>query len=104
MIFAAQITGLVRASGCDLILIRDPRDVESALVEPARTVIVDLNAAGEDPVGLIRRIVGREHAPRVVAYVAHVQAELAAAARTAGAAEVLARSAVRERLPGILAQ
>jgi DNA-binding NarL/FixJ family response regulator len=103
MIFAARITGLARAAGCDLTLIRDPREVEPALAEPAATVIVDLNAAGGDPVNLIRRILGRDHPPQVVAYVSHVQADLAAAARDAGAAEVLARSAVQDRLPRILA-
>jgi DNA-binding NarL/FixJ family response regulator len=103
MIFAARITGLARAAGCDLTLIRDPRAVEPALAEPAATVIVDLNAAGDDPVNLIRRILDRDHPPQVVAYLSHVQADLAAAARAAGASEVLARSAVQDRLPRILA-
>ena len=72
------------------------------LLEPRpRLVIVDLNARAQ-PVEAIRKV--REAAPevRVVAFLSHVQRDLAEAARSAGCEEVMPRSMFTQRLAEIL--
>jgi DNA-binding NarL/FixJ family response regulator len=65
-------------------------------------VIVDLNSSGVDGVAAVRAAKGHASGPRVVAFLSHLQAELAAAARAAGADQVMARSAFVERLPELV--
>ena len=70
----------------------------------AQLVIIDLGADGFDALQAID--ICRQHSPspRVVAFASHVQGELIAAARKAGADEVLARSAFVGKLPALLGQ
>ena len=72
--------------------------------EPPALLIVDLNAAGAQPLETISQI--KQHpslrAVPVVAYLSHVQAELERAARAAGADTVLPRSKFTRQLPDLL--
>ena len=102
MIFATKIGGTASAVGCDLKVVRGPQQVSEQLDDTATTVIVDLGAAGPDPVGLIRELRERHAALRIVAYGSHVDTAVSEAARGAGADEVLPRSAFSGRLPEIL--
>lgn len=65
-----------------------------------RLVIVDLDAP--DAIEAVRTAAAHASRPRVVAFVSHVRGDLAAAAREAGAGEVLARSAFVGRLPALV--
>lgn len=102
LVFDSKIRAAAAAAGVALKMARTPADVLAALPE-AKGVILDLGAlrAG-DPVPLIETI--RQQCPElpVVAFLSHVEVELAAAARSAGATEVLPRSAFVQRLPDIL--
>lgn len=103
LIFATKIRSTAQAVGAVVELVRDRPGLESAATSgPVDQVLLDLNATGLDPASAVaaaRAIPGR---PKIVAYLSHVQADLAAAARAAGADEVLARSAFSERLPSLL--
>jgi DNA-binding NarL/FixJ family response regulator len=77
-------------------------DVLLSLVEPpTRLVIIDLNARNQ-PVATIERIRATQKELRVVAFLSHVQIDLAAQARAAGCAEVLPRSVFTQNLAAIL--
>jgi DNA-binding NarL/FixJ family response regulator len=72
------------------------------LLEPRpRLVIVDLNARAQ-PVEAIRQVRAADAEVRVVAFLSHVQRELAEEARAAGCEEVMPRSVFTQRLAEIL--
>lgn len=77
-------------------------DALAALLEPpTKLVIVDLNARNQ-PLQAIERVHAEQNGVRVVAFLSHVQTELAAQARAAGCKEVLPRSSFTQNLPAIL--
>jgi len=72
------------------------------LLDPAtKLVIVDLNARSE-PLVVIQRLRAAEENLRVVAFLSHVQRELAAQAQAAGCDEVMPRSQFTQNLSSIL--
>ncbi len=77
-------------------------DALMALLESApKLVIVDLNARSQ-PIQAIERLRAEKNGTRVVAFLSHVQTELAAQARAAGCDEVMPRSAFTQNLAAIL--
>lgn len=105
LLFSTKITSTGQALGVPVAVARSVDALAAKLGEVAegdsRLVIVDLNASG-DPLEAIRRMKALPTPPKVIAYVSHVQADLAAAAKTAGADEVMPRSAFSMNLPAIL--
>jgi len=71
------------------------------LEPPTKLVIVDLNAKS-DPLATIERVRATQKELPVVAFLSHVQTELAAKARTAGSTEVIPRSVFTQNLARIL--
>jgi len=71
------------------------------LDSPTKLVIVDLNARSQ-PVATIEQLRATHQELRVVAFLSHVQTELAAQARAAGSSDVLPRSAFTQNLAAIL--
>jgi DNA-binding NarL/FixJ family response regulator len=72
------------------------------LLDPRpRLVIVDLNARAQ-PLDAIRKVRAADAQVRVVAFLSHVQRELAEQARSAGCEEVMPRSAFTQNLAEIL--
>lgn len=101
LIFSTKITSTAQALGAKVRVVRNPDTLRVRLAEsPAAAVIIDLNADG-DPIEAVRATREVEPPPHTIAYLSHVQTELAEAAREAGADEVLPRSAFVERLPGL---
>jgi len=86
------------------------RSADAALAEmrkgPPSLVILDLNNARANPLGLVGSMKQDQALSSIptVGYVSHVQTELIEAARKAGVAEVMARSAFTERLGEILSR
>ncbi len=68
-----------------------------------RLIIVDLNARS-GPVEAVERLRAAGCAAPVVAFLSHVQTELAERARAAGCDEVMPRSSFTKNLPAILAR
>ncbi len=78
-------------------------DALQALLNPApKLLIVDLNSRNE-PIATIQRLRAEKNDVRVVGFLSHVQADLAAQARAAGCDEVMPRSAFTQNLATILA-
>jgi DNA-binding NarL/FixJ family response regulator len=77
-------------------------DALLTLLDPApKLVIVDLNAHSQ-PIQAIERVRAGQNGVRVVAFLSHVQTELAAQARAAGCDEVMPRSSFTQNLSAIL--
>lgn len=68
---------------------------------PTKLVIIDLNAHGS-PVATIEHLRATQKGLRVVAFLSHVQTELAAMARAAGCTDILPRSLFTRNLAAIL--
>jgi CheY-like chemotaxis protein len=73
----------------------------SLLDPPTKLVIIDLNARSS-PLATIERVRATQKELPVVAFLSHVQTELAAAARAAGCTDVLPRSVFTQNLAAIL--
>lgn len=108
LIFATKITGTGKALNRpvsvarSLVALHQQLDALPSGLPEVPLLIVDLNVTGPDPIAAIS--IARSHpaAPHIVAYLSHIQADLAQKARIAGAHEILARSAFVEKLPMIL--
>jgi DNA-binding NarL/FixJ family response regulator len=77
--------------------------VERLSAAPGGTLIIDLAVTAVDPLAAIRTAKAMPNPPRIIGFLSHVEAELAAAAQAAGADLVLPRSAFTARLPALLA-
>jgi len=103
LIFSTKIASTARAMGVEIQIVRSLEALGNCLRGGAVDLtLIDLNAAGDDPIQALRLTREVSPATRTVAYLSHVQTELADAARQAGADEVLPRSAFSTRLPALL--
>jgi DNA-binding NarL/FixJ family response regulator len=68
---------------------------------PTKLVIIDLNARSS-PMATIEHLRATQKELRVVAFLSHVQTELAATARAAGCTDILPRSLFTRNLVAIL--
>jgi DNA-binding NarL/FixJ family response regulator len=108
LIFSTKITGTAKSLGRPFAVARSLEKLRDLLAANASAlVIIDLAATGIDPLDAIRlaKTPPAPDAPKakVVTFLSHLQTDLAAAARQAGADQVLARSAFTIQLPHILA-
>jgi DNA-binding NarL/FixJ family response regulator len=106
LFFLAKMTETARHAGADLKTVADAGAfLREAAANPAATLLLDLNARG-NPLAAIARL--RQDAPpaaphrRVIAFLSHVQTDLAEQARAAGCDEVMPRSKFTMELPRIL--
>jgi len=103
LIFATKIRSTAEVLGVSVELVRNIAGLVAAAGRgPIRRVIIDLNAEGLDAAAAIATAKGLPGRPHVIAYLSHVQTELARIAGSAGADEVMPRSAFSGRLPEIL--
>lgn len=109
LLFQSRIEGVARALAQDVRVCRDARSASATLSEAvaadrAAAVIVDMSADQGEPLELLRTARGLSPEIRCIAFVSHVRDDLMAAARDAGADEVLSRSAFAAQLPDLLRQ
>ena len=100
LIFETKIRSTAKALGIDTKVVRSSAVLAAELDETRPSLlIVDLNTAGVDAVAT-----GNVHTPRpyVVAFVSHVDQDLAKQAVEAGADQVMPRSRFTAELPRIL--
>lgn len=103
MMFESRLRAAAGAAGTPLVVVRGLAALGEALsVHPGCRVIVDMDTESVDVVEAVRSAKAAPGAPRVVAYLSHVRQDLAAAAREAGADEVLPRSQFVQRLPDLI--
>ena len=77
-------------------------DALMGLLNPApKLLIVDLNARSQ-PLAAIQRLRAEKNGVRIIAFLSHVQRELAEQAQAAGCDEVMPRSSFTQNLAAIL--
>lgn len=105
LLFSSKIRAVAKNAGVDVTFARTPAEIlDRARALTPDLVIFDLNSAKADPVHTIAAL---KQDPaiasiRTIGFVSHVDAPTIAAARGAGADEVLARSAFAAQLAEIL--
>lgn len=103
LFFRAKLVETARHTGVELACFATPDDlVEEALAHPPALVVVDLNGA-HNPLHAVERLAPGNSMP-LIAFVSHVQKDLAERARLAGCTEVMPRSQFSKELPVILAR
>ena len=101
LIFQTKITATAEQLGIAVRVLRASDGIAESVAD-ACGLIVDLNLSTGDALDALRQARSALPALPVVAYCAHVQTDLAAAARAAGADEVMPKSAFTEQLPEVL--
>ena len=106
LLFLSRIREAARAAGIEVRAVRGASDLLSAARQDGRLVLVDADSERlpwEAAVAALRAEPETAALP-VIAFVSHVRADRAEAARAAGASRVLARSAFVNQLPELVAQ
>jgi DNA-binding NarL/FixJ family response regulator len=105
LLFSSKIRATAKQAGVELAFARSPEEI----LERARTIhptlaIFDLNSGKTDPIATIGALKQDPAlaAIRTIGFASHVHADLIAAARRAGADQVVARSAFAGNLAEIL--
>jgi len=101
LFFQMKVLETAKHLGIEFKVATSPDALLQLLDPPTKLVIVDLNSRNQ-PVATIQRLRATQKELRVVAFLSHVQTELAAQARAAGCSEVMPRSAFTQNLAAIL--
>jgi len=101
LFFQMKVAETAKQLGVEFKVASNANALINLLDPPTKLVIVDLNSRNQ-PVATIERLRATQKELRVVAFLSHVQAELAAQARSAGCTEVMPRSAFTQNLVAIL--
>ena len=103
LIFSTKITSTAQSLNIPFTVARTLEKLTATLTaSPGGTLIVDLNITAVDPLAAIKLAKALPTPPRIIAFLSHVQTDLAAAAQSAGADLVLPRSAFSAKLPELL--
>ena len=103
LFFQMKVAETAKHLGVEFKVANSFENLAGILDEPTKLVIVDLNARGA-PVATIERVRATQKGLPVVAFLSHVQTELAAQARAAGCTEVMPRSVFTQNLAAIVAR
>ena len=101
LFFQLKVAETAKQLGIEFKVASSPDALFTLLDPPTRLVIVDLNSRNQ-PVATIERLRATQKEMRVVAFLSHVQTDLAAQARAAGCLEVMPRSVFTQNLAAIL--
>lgn len=101
LFFQMKVAETAKHLGVEFKVAANGEVLAGMLEPPTKLVIVDLNAKGA-PVATIARLRATQKELPVVAFLSHVQTELAAQAKAAGSTEVMPRSAFTQNLARIL--
>jgi DNA-binding NarL/FixJ family response regulator len=101
LFFQLKVAETAKQLGIEFKVASSPDALLTLLEPPTKLVIVDLNSRNQ-PVATIERLRATQKEMRVVAFLSHVQTDLAAQARAAGCLEVMPRSVFTQNLAAIL--
>lgn len=102
LLFQSKIAETARQCGVAVKFVGSPATLAAeAVLHSAALVVVDLNARN-GPLEAIRDLQAASPGRQVIAFLSHVQVELAAQARASGCTEVLPRSKFTLLLPELL--
>ena len=101
LFFQMKVAETAKHAGLEFKVATSSEALLALLEPPPKLVIIDLNARSQ-PLATIEKLRAAQKDLRVVAFLSHVQADLAAQARAAGCTEVMPRSAFTQNLAAIL--
>lgn len=101
LFFQAKLAETARQVGVELKVVTTGEALAEEARNAAGLVVIDLNARA-DAIGAIEKLRAAGNAAPVVAFLSHVQTELAERARAAGCREVMPRSKFTQNLAAIL--
>jgi len=101
LFFQMKIFETAKQLGVEFKVASNPDGLNGLLDPPTTLVIVDLNARN-NPLATITALRATHKELRVLAFLSHVQTDLAVQARAAGCTEVLPRSTFTQTLAAIL--
>lgn len=102
LFFQMKVAETAKQLGIEFKVAANGEVLATMLDPPTKLVIVDLNARSQ-PVATIARLRATQKELPIVAFLSHVQTELAAQAKEAGSTQVLPRSLFTQSLASILA-
>jgi DNA-binding NarL/FixJ family response regulator len=103
LFFQMKVAETAKHLGVEFKVATTAEALDGLLESPTKLLIVDLNARSA-PVATIERLRATQKDLSIVAFLSHVQTELAAQARAAGCSEVMPRSAFTQNLASIIAR
>lgn len=106
LLFTSKIRGAATQAGTTVAIARSAQAaLDQMRTQAPSLVILDLNNPRTDPIGILTTMKADAALASIptVGYVSHVDASTIAAARAAGAGDVMARSAFVNALPDLLA-
>jgi CheY-like chemotaxis protein len=102
LFFQAKLLETARHIGVDLRACTTGEALEAEIAKAVpKLIVVDLNAAS-NPLEAIARVQANGSAIPLIAFLSHVQVDLAAQARAAGCSEVMPRSKFTQNMATIL--
>jgi DNA-binding NarL/FixJ family response regulator len=101
LFFQMKIAETAKQLGIEFKVASNPGGLNGLLEPPTTLVIVDLNAQN-NPLATLQHLCATHKGMRVLAFLSHVQTDLAAQARAAGCTEVMPRSLFTQNLATIL--
>jgi DNA-binding NarL/FixJ family response regulator len=101
LFFQMKVAETAKHVGVEFKVASTSEALMTLLGAPTKLVIIDLNARNQ-PLAALQELRGTQKDLRVVAFLSHVQTELAAQARAAGCSEVMPRSVFTQNLAAIL--
>jgi len=102
LFFQMKLAETAKHLGVEVKVAATGEALQALLEPPPKLLIVDLNSRSQ-PIAAIQGLRAEKNGVRVVAFLSHVQTELAAQARAAGCDEVMPRSVFTQNLAAILA-
>ena len=102
LFFQMKLAETAKHLGVEVKVATTGEALHALLQPPPKLLIVDLNSRSQ-PIAAIQQLRAEKNGVRVVAFLSHVQTELAAQARAAGCDEVMPRSVFTQNLAAILA-
>lgn len=101
LFFQVRLAETARQVGIELKVVTTAEALAEEARNAAGLVVIDLNARA-DAIGAIETLRAAGNAAPIVAFLSHVQTELAERARAAGCREVMPRSKFTQNLAAIL--
>lgn len=101
LFFQMKVAETAKHLGVEFKVAANGAVLATMLEPPTKLVVIDLNAKS-DPVATIAQLRATQKELPIVAFLSHVQTELAARAKAAGSSEVLPRSVFTQNLARIL--
>jgi DNA-binding NarL/FixJ family response regulator len=105
LLFSSKIRTTAKQAGVELTFARSPDEIVTQTRDARPTLVIfDLNSGKTDPIATIERIKADPAlaSVKLIGFASHVHADLIAAARRAGADQVMPRSAFAGNLADIL--